>query len=81
MALVVGSLHVLAGLAVMRLQSGEWGSALRDAIVLPAACVLFLGMEGMSLARAWWRGGTVWKARMIQTAQRLPPWQPRLPRA
>ena len=50
------------------------GSALWDAIVLPAACVLFLGMEGMSLARAWWRGGAVWKGRMSHTAQRLPPW-------
>jgi hypothetical protein len=79
--LVVGSLQVLAGLAVMYLQSGAWGSALRDMMAMPAACVLFLAMAGMGLARAWWRGGSVWKGRLIQTAQHLPPWQPRPPRA
>ena len=78
---VVGSLQVLAGLAVMRLQSRTWGSALRDMIAMPAACVLFLATAGMGLARAWWRGGTVWKGRVIPTAQHLPPWQPQPPQA
>src|SRR5262249_46232493 len=78
---VVGSLQVSAGLAVMRLQSRTWGSALRDMIAMPAACVLFLAMAGVGRARGWWRGGSMWKGRVIPTAQHLPPWHPQPPRA
>jgi hypothetical protein len=73
----VGGVQILAGLAVMRLQSGMWVFALREMIAMPAACVLFLAMAGMGLVAR----GAMWKGRVIPTAQRLPPWQPQPPQA
>jgi chlorobactene glucosyltransferase len=38
-------------------------------------------VQGYQVARgAWRRGGTVWKGRVVPTAERLPPWQPQPPR-
>lgn len=75
--LLVGSLQVLAGLAVLRLKSGRWLSALRDAIPMPLSFMLFTAMAVVGLARAWYRRGTVWKGRVVRTGQRLPPWNPK----
>jgi chlorobactene glucosyltransferase len=79
-ALAVGSLEVLAGLVVLRLHSGRWLSALRNTLAMPVACLLFLVTAGAGLVGAWRRGGTVWKGRVVPTAERLPPWQPHPPR-
>jgi hypothetical protein len=77
-ALVVGGLQLLAGLTVLRLKSGRWWSAASATITMPASCLLFLAMGSVGLVQAWWRGGTIWKGRVVYTAQRLPPWQPPL---
>jgi chlorobactene glucosyltransferase len=79
--LAVGGLEALAGLMILRLLRGEWLTAAKDLLAMPAACLLFATMGLVGLARAWWRGGTVWKGRVVQTAERLPPWQPQPPRA
>jgi hypothetical protein len=79
-ALVVGGLHVSAGWTVLRLQSGQWRVALGETLAMPASCLLFVAMGSVGLVRACWRGGTVWKGRVVRTAQRLPPWQPQPPR-
>jgi chlorobactene glucosyltransferase len=80
-ALAVGGLELLAGLTVLRLNSGQWRSAAGATIAMPASCLLLLAMGSVGLVRAWWRGGTVWKGRVVYTAQRLPPWRPNPPRA
>ncbi len=78
--LAAGSLEVLAGLIILRLHSGRWLIAVRNTCAMPAACILFMVMAGVGLMGAWQRGGTVWKGRVVRTAQRLPPWQPHPPR-
>jgi chlorobactene glucosyltransferase len=75
-ALALGGLQLLAGMTVLRLRSGRWWSAAGATIAMPASCLLFLAIGGGGLMRAWWRGGSVWKGRVVYTAQRLPPWQP-----
>lgn len=79
--LVVGSVQVLAGLVVLRLKSGRWLSAVRDAIPMPLSFTLFTAMVVEGLARAWYRGGAVWKGRIVRTGQRLPPWNPKAVRS
>ncbi len=74
---VVGTLQLLAGLSVLRLKSGRWLSAVRDAIAMPLSFMLFTAMAVAGLARAWHRRGTVWKGRVVRTGQRLPPWNPK----
>jgi len=76
-ALVVGTLQLLAGLSVLRLKTGHWLSAVRDAISMPLSFMLFTAMVGMGLARAWYRHGTVWKGRVVRASERLPPWNPK----
>lgn len=76
----IGALIVLAGLCLMRLR-GRWWWALRAAAVMPVACLVLATMGSTGLARAWSRGGTIWKGRVVQTSHDLPPWQPRPPRA
>jgi chlorobactene glucosyltransferase len=75
----LGVLLLLAGLCLMRLR-GRWWWALRAAAAMPAACVLLVAVGCSGLVRAWAKGGTVWKGRVVQTSQTLPPWHPRPPR-
>jgi chlorobactene glucosyltransferase len=75
-ALALGGLQLLAGMTVLRLRSGQWWSAAGAIIAMPASCLLFLAIGGVGRMRGWWRGGSVWKGRVVYTAQRLPPWQP-----
>jgi glycosyltransferase involved in cell wall biosynthesis len=77
--LAVGGLEALACLTILRLQTGRWPDAARDMLAMPVACLLLVAMGGVGLVSAYWRGGTLWKGRVVQTAQRLPPWQPQPP--
>lgn len=82
-ALLVSSLQIFAGLAVLRIARERWLVALRDGLLMPIAFLLFTAMVGVGLARAGMRRGTLWKGRLVQTAQRLPRWKPkavRIPR-
>jgi chlorobactene glucosyltransferase len=79
-AVVIGGLHVSAGVTVLRLQSGRWPAAVGELLALPVSCLLFLAMGSVGLVRAWWQGGTMWKGRVVRTTQRLPPWKPQPPR-
>jgi chlorobactene glucosyltransferase len=79
-ALAVSSLKALAGMMVLRLHNGRWLIAAGNTLAMPVACLLFLAMTGAGLVNAWRRGGTVWKGRVVHTAQRLPAWQPHPPR-
>ncbi len=79
--LLVSGLQILAGLTVLRIVRGRWLPAIGDAFVMPCSMAVFGAMTGVGLARAWRRGGTVWKGRVVRTTQRLPPWRPREPRS
>lgn len=80
-ALQVGALQLVAGLSVMRLLGRGWWSAVKATLEMPASCLFFIAIGGAGLVRAWSRGGTVWKGRVVRTARGLPPWQPHAPRA
>ncbi len=74
---VVASLQVLAGIAVLRTDSGHWITAIRNCVLAPFSIVIFLAMAVGGLARAGIRKGTVWKGRVVRTRDRLPPWKPK----
>lgn len=80
MDLPVGGLLLLAGLCAMRLR-GRWWWSVRATAAMPVACLILIAIGCTGLVRAWLKGGTVWKGRVVQTSQALPPWRPRPPRA
>ena len=74
--LVISSFQILAGGAIMRLYRPTWIQAGKDIILLPVAFVLFSVIVVAGLLKGWWYGGTVWKGRVVRTAQGLPTWRP-----
>ena len=74
---LVSSLQVLAGITILRMDSGHWVTAFRNGLLAPFSFALFFGMVVSGLAQAIAHGGTVWKGRIVRTRQRLPPWKPK----
>ncbi|NIP99019.1 MAG: glycosyltransferase [Nitrospinaceae bacterium] len=72
-----GILDHLAVLSVLKLMTHHWMAAVASWLLMPSACVLFVGMSVGGLARAGVRGGTLWKGRVVQTEKSLPPWKPK----
>ena len=69
-------LWILAGIALLKVESGHWGKAMRDGLLAPLAFSLFLSIVAGGLAAASIRRGTVWKDRLVRTRHGLPPWKP-----
>jgi hypothetical protein len=74
--LLISSLQILAGCAIMRLYRPTWIQAGKDTLLLPVAFVLFSIIVVAGLVKGWWYGGTVWKGRVVRTQRGLPPWNP-----
>jgi hypothetical protein len=83
-AIGTGVISVLAGLVLMHLHGrsvlgpraqGPWGTA-GATLVMPVSSAIFVAMAAIGLAEAIWRGGMVWKGRVVRTPRRLPPWDP-----
>ena len=79
-AALLAGLQFGAGLTAVRLVKG-WRAALRSALLMPASCVILVAMVADGLLRAWRRGATSWKGRLVRTTARLPPWSQRLSRS
>lgn len=75
--LLVSTLQILAGMTLIRLGRNRWTQAITDGIVMPFSFVIFTVMVCVGLTRAWIRGGTRWKGRVVRTGRRLPPWNPK----
>lgn len=78
--LIVSSLQITAGLTLLRTARARWLPALRDGLLMPFSFLLFTAMAGVGLCRAWIRGGTLWKGRVVRTTHRLPRWKPKAAR-
>ncbi len=78
--ILVSSLQVLAGITMLRIVNGHWGTAIRNGLLAPFSFTLFFAMVVSGLARAGILRGTVWKGRVVRTRHRLPPWKPKPPR-
>ncbi len=76
----VSLLQVLAGLTLLALARQQVGPAIKDTLLMPLSYANFIVIVIVGLARAWLRGGTMWKGRVVRTSQRLPPWRPKAPR-
>ena len=74
---LVGSLQIMAGITMLRIASGNWMKALRGGLLAPFAFTLFFSIAANGLATACIRRGTVWKGRVVQTRNKLPPWKPK----
>lgn len=74
---LVASLQLLAGLALLRLRCAGWTRTILDTLLMPIALLLFTLMVGIGLVRANLHQGTIWKGRVVRTAQRLPAWNPK----
>lgn len=78
LTVAAGLLIILAGLALMRLR-GRMPWAIRAAAMMPVATVVLAAIGCTGLIKAWARGGTVWKGRIVRTAEALPRWRPHAP--
>lgn len=74
---VVASLQLLAGMALVHLRRTCWMRTILDTLLMPIAFLLFMLMAGVGLVRAWLYRGTIWKGRVVRTTQRLPVWNPK----
>lgn len=71
---LVGSFALLGSLGVGLAAAG------RAFLWMPVSVSLFAAMAASGLAQLAIRGGTVWKGRVVRSAERLPPWRPAAPR-
>ena len=78
---LVGGIQVLAGIAVLKVDSQRWATAIKNCILMPVSTVIFIALAVIGLARACVNRGTIWKGRTVQTRRRLPKWKPKPARA
>ena len=77
---LVGFLQLLAVFSTLWMKSGRFLKAVLDLFLIPFSYLFFIAMVGTGLTGAIFRGGTVWKGRVVSTGKRLPPWKPEAPR-
>ncbi len=75
----VSLLQILAGLTLLVVARRQVFAAIGDTLLMPFSYAIFILIVLVGLARAWIRGGTLWKGRVVKTTQRLPSWRPKTP--
>ncbi|GJL79954.1 MAG: glycosyl transferase [Nitrospinaceae bacterium] len=77
---LTGFLQLLAVFCTLWMKSGRFLKAVGDWLLIPFSYLFFIAMVATGLTGALFRGGTVWKGRVVPTARRLPPWKPEAPK-
>ncbi len=73
---LVGFSQLTSGFAILWLIKRKVFRAFTDWLLMPVSFLLFVGMSFGGLIVSIYRGGAVWKGRVVSTLKPLPPWKP-----